>query len=101
LRLILTDTARADLAEIYDHIKQDSPAAAKAFVTDLTEKLFSLAQKGVTGSSRDWISMNLRAFPYRERCFYFRIIDGAMIVVRILHGKQDVTAQEFPYNSEP
>jgi putative addiction module CopG family antidote len=36
LRLILTDTARADLAEIYDHIKQDSPAAAKALVTDPT-----------------------------------------------------------------
>jgi plasmid stabilization system protein ParE len=89
------------LEEIYRYIKKDNPTAAKAFVTDLTEKLFSLARDGVTGVPRDWISMNLRAFPYRDRCFYFRIVDDAMIVVRILHGKQDVTAQAFPFNSEP
>jgi len=62
---------------------------------DLTSKLFDLASLGVTGSSRDWVSTGLRAFPYRERCFYFRIVDNKMIVVRVLHGRQDVTAQEF------
>jgi toxin ParE1/3/4 len=76
------------------------PSAARAFLKDLTEKLFKLAQNGVTGFSREWISPDLRAFPYRERCFYFRIIDDAMIVVRVLHGKQDVTAQDFFYNSK-
>lgn len=80
---------------IYEHIKRDNPTAAKKFINDLTNKLFSLAESGVTGSSRDWISSGLRVFPYRERCFYFRIIKDAMIVVRVLHQKQDTNAQEF------
>lgn len=96
MRLVLTDTAKADLAEMYRYLKSDNPKAAKAFIDDLTKKLFSLAAAGVTGVPRDWISPGLRAFPYRERCFYFRIIDDALVVVRVLHGRQDVTTQEFP-----
>ncbi|HNT30482.1 MAG TPA: type II toxin-antitoxin system RelE/ParE family toxin [bacterium] len=92
---MVTDTAKADLSAIYEHIKRDNPTAAKIFINDLTNKLFSLAKSGVTGSPRDWISSGLRVFPYRERCFYFRIIEDAMIVVRVLHQKQDINTQEF------
>lgn len=96
MRLVLTDTAKADLGEMYRYLKSDNSKAAKAFIDDLTKKLFSLAATGITGIPRDWISPGLRAFPYRERCFYFRIIDDALVVVRLLHGRQDVTTQEFP-----
>lgn len=82
---------------MYKHMKQDNPNAAKVFIQDLTDKLFSLAASGVTGSPRGLISPGLQAFPYRERCFYFRIVEDKMIIVRILHGKQDVTAQDFPF----
>ncbi len=95
--MIITDTAKADLTRIYRHIKRDNPKAAKIFAKDLADKLYSLAEAGITGSPRDWVSHGLRAFPYRERCFYFRIIDDKMIVIRVLHGKQDISAQEFPY----
>jgi len=80
---------------MFEHIKKDNPTAAKIFVNDLTSKLFSLAKSGVTGMPRDWISVGLRAFPYRERCFYFRIVEDAMIVVRVLHQKQDSDTQDF------
>lgn len=98
LRLVVTDTARADLREMYDYIHADNPAAADAFIEDLTDRLFNLAENGITGVSRDWISSGLRAFPYRERCFYFRIVNDALMVVRVLHGRQDVNAQEFPFD---
>jgi len=87
-----------DLAEMYQYIKAENPMAADDFINDMTETLFNLAELGITGFSRDWISDRLRAFPYRNRCFYFRILDDAMIVVRVLHGRQDVNAQEFPFN---
>lgn len=83
------------MKNIHDYIHDDNPKAAKEFVKDLTEKLFSLAENGNTGHARDWVSGGLRGFPYRERCFYFRIVEDQMIVVRILHGAQDVTAQDF------
>ncbi|MDH5553245.1 MAG: type II toxin-antitoxin system RelE/ParE family toxin [Nitrosomonas sp.] len=92
---MVTETARADMLAMFEHIKKDNPTAAKIFVNDLTSKLFSLAKSGVTGMPRDWISVGLRAFPYRERCFYFRIVEDAMIVVRVLHQKQDSDTQDF------
>jgi plasmid stabilization system protein ParE len=84
------------LRSIYNHLKKENPNAARTFTKDLVDKLHSLAAEGVTGSPRDWVSVGLRCFPYRERCFYFRIVDDRMMVMRILHGKQDVTTQDFP-----
>lgn len=95
LRLILTDTARSDLKAIYEYIAKENETAAVSFIQDLSEKLEHLAKAGITGSARDWVSMGLRAFPYKKRCFYFRIIEDQMVVIRILHGKQDVSAQSF------
>ena len=57
--------------------------------------MFELARLGVTGSPRDWVSKDLRAFPYRDRCFYFRIVEDKMILLRVLHGRQDIDLQEF------
>ena len=65
------------------------------FLQDLVTKVYSLADEGVTGVSRDWVSRGLRAFPYRNRCFYFRIIEDEMILIRVLHGKQDVSSSNF------
>lgn len=95
LRLTITDSARSDLRSIYEYFAEDNPNAAITFVQDLTDKLEHLAKTGVTGSSRDWVSVGLRAFPYKGRCFYFRIIEDQMVVIRVLHGKQDVGAQSF------
>ena len=95
LRLVITDTAKADLSAMHEHIKTENSNAAKELIDDLTEKLFNLAELGITGFPRDWISIGLRAFPYRNRCFYFRIVDDTMIVVRVLHGKQDIDTQDF------
>lgn len=63
---------------------------------DLTHKIFELARLGITGSSRDWVSKGLRGFPYRDRCFYFRIIEDKMVLIRVLHRKQDVAGNSFP-----
>ena len=100
LRLILTDEAKADLRGMRKHIAKESPKAAKAFTKELTTKLKKLADTGVTGSSRDWVSSGLRGFPYKDRCFYFRIVERKMIVVRVLHSKLDISAQEFSDTSE-
>jgi len=95
-RLILTDEAKADLRSIRIHIAKKSPKAAKTFTKELTAKLKKLADTGITGSPRDWVRSGLRGFPYKDRCFYFRIVENKMIMVRVLHSKRDVAALEFP-----
>ncbi|WP_369125077.1 type II toxin-antitoxin system RelE/ParE family toxin [Desulfogranum marinum] len=91
----MTDTARSDLRSIYEYIAEDNPNAADTFIRNLTGKLEHLAHTGITGSPRDWVSVGLKAFPYKGRCFYFRIIEAQLVVIRVLHGKQDVSAQSF------
>ena len=82
---------------IYDEIAKDNPIDAKKFIADLTSQIDKLASLGISGVPRDWIAPDLKAFPYRNRCFYFRIEDKKLILLRVLHGSQDITKQ-FPYN---
>lgn len=97
-RLILTETAKADLRGIHHYIAKDkaSPVSAERFTRDLTDKLYNHAAKGLSGSPREDVSPGLRGLPYRGRCFYFRVVDDKLIVIRVLNSKQDVNAQEFP-----
>lgn len=74
-------------------IARDNPQAAVAFIQNLASEIEKIAFLGITGSSRDWISQGLRAFPYRERCFYFRIDGNSFVLLRVLHGKQDIANQ--------
>ena len=96
LRLIVTATAKADLKNIYDFIAQESSQAAERFTKDLTGELIKLTKRGLIGSPRDYISQGLRMYPYKKRCFYFRVIDDKLFVIRVLHSRQDVDSQEFP-----
>jgi len=68
---------------------------AAEFVTDLIRKLEWIAAVDFTGSPRDHIRQGLRGFTYRQRCIYYRSYDDRIEVLRILHGAQDVTRQEF------
>lgn len=54
-----------------------------------------IAEVGFTGVPRDWIRDGLRALPYRERCIYYRIDGDAVYILRVLHGRQDITSQSF------
>ncbi|MBK1883527.1 type II toxin-antitoxin system RelE/ParE family toxin [Luteolibacter pohnpeiensis] len=97
-RLVLTESAEADLRGIHDYIANEkaSPVSAERFTRDLIEQLFEHAGKGLCGSPRDEVSPGLRGLPYRGRCFYFRVVEDSLVVVRVLNSKQDVAAQEFP-----
>lgn len=95
--LAWSSAARADMRGFYRRILTESgnAAIAERFIIDLHTKMRSLAVLGVSGVPRDDISEGLRAFPYRERCFYFRVEHDEMTVLRVLHGRQDVSPEHF------
>ena len=64
-------------------------------MADINEKIEWIAKVDFTGSPRDHVSNGLRAFPYRKRCIYFRSYADRVVIVRVLHGAQDVTQHEF------
>lgn len=96
--LIITDTAQADLDDIYDYIANDSPAAAERFVSSLLDGLHELAVLGLTGAPRDWVRPGIRLYVHGKYCAYFRADDEDLTVVRIVHGARDVTALSFDDN---
>lgn len=93
---IFSRAARADLRSIYKYIAAENPRAAAAFVLDIDLKIRSIAQSGFPGVARDEIGQRLRALPYRDRCIYFRVKDSHILIVRILHGRQDLSSKDFP-----
>ncbi|MCZ6872455.1 MAG: type II toxin-antitoxin system RelE/ParE family toxin [bacterium] len=75
---------------------QDDPVAAERFVDDLVRQMYKIAELALSGISRDWIRPSLQAFPYRGRYFYFRFYDDRIVILRVLHGSQDIDRQDFP-----
>lgn len=93
---IFSRAARADLRSIFRYIATRNPEAAASFILDINLKIRSIARSGFTGVTRDEIGPNLRSLPYRDRCIYFRVTDSHIYIVRVLHGRQDISSEDFP-----
>ncbi|MGA1801232.1 type II toxin-antitoxin system RelE/ParE family toxin [Rhizobium sp. HT1-10] len=98
-RLIWSGTARADLIEQYRHIAESNPLVADRFILTLERKVRSLARLGLTGVSRDTLKPGMRSFAYRQRVIYFVVRDQELFVIRILHGHQDTSHEDFTESS--
>jgi plasmid stabilization system protein ParE len=94
-RLIVAPLARQDLRGIRRYIAETSAFYAQEFMGDLTAKIAWIAQADFTGSPRDHISPGLRAFPYRQRCIYYRSYPDRIVVLRVMHMAQDMKPQDF------
>ena len=94
-RLVLTERAKRDLRSIHRFIAKDDPDAATRFVADLSAKAIWIAETDFSGMARDHVRPGLQALPYRRRCIYFRTFADRVVIVRVLHQAQDITAQSF------
>ncbi|MCP9915557.1 type II toxin-antitoxin system RelE/ParE family toxin [Cyanobium sp. ATX 6F1] len=88
--IVLQPRARADLAEIWEFIAEDSDAHADAFIDVIDQKFQVLAQQPGIGRRRDELADGLRSFPVGSYViFYLNVPDGVQIV-RVLHGARDL-----------
>lgn len=94
-KLVVTEQVKPDLRTIHAYIAQDNAHNARVFVADLAAKIEWIAQVDFTGSPRDHIREGLRGFPYRNRCIYYRSYHDRIVIVRVVHGSQDIAQQEF------
>ncbi|WP_137154020.1 type II toxin-antitoxin system RelE/ParE family toxin [Rhizobium sp. FKL33] len=95
-----SETALRGLASIYRYIAEQNPDAASRFIVDIDHKISALAHNKVRGAPRDWLHQGLRVFPYKERCIYFIAQHHQIRVIRVLHGRQNVTPDMFAPNAE-
>ena len=90
--IVYAPEAVDDLRDLYDHIAgHGAPNAALAYVTRLDERCAGLADFPEQGARRDDIRPNLRLLGFERRTMiaFFVTVD-AVVIIRVLHGGQDV-----------
>lgn len=92
---VWTTRARRDLVDDHAYIETENPPATDRLVLDIYNKIESTAALGLTGVSRSGYGVGIRSIAYRERVIFFRVSDSELTVMRVLHGHQDISADDF------
>lgn len=77
--IIKLPRAKADLAEIWDYIADDSEAQADAFIDTIDLKLRLLAEKPNIGRVRSELAENMRSFPVGRYVIFYVVIPDAIL----------------------
>ena len=85
--------AADDIAEIWDHIADDSLRAADRWIDQLDEQFALLATQPLMGRARDELAPGLRSFPFGRYVIFYEPIEGSIDVIRLPHSARDVDAQ--------
>lgn len=92
-RFILAAAARADLQEISEYIRRDSPAAAQRVLRELRAAMRRLAEMPGMGHVREDLAAvdpALRFWSVYSYLIIYRAETDPLEVVRALHGARDV-----------
>ncbi|WP_421362646.1 type II toxin-antitoxin system RelE/ParE family toxin [Agrobacterium rosae] len=92
---VWTTTARLDVAKDHAFIADQNLAAADRLARDIRRKVHSIAELGLTGVSKEDFGHGVRSIAYRERLIFFRVEDTELVILRVLHGHQDISDIDF------
>ncbi|RAY95970.1 type II toxin-antitoxin system RelE/ParE family toxin [Enterobacter cloacae] len=93
----LSEPADEDIFGIVRYTVQNfGVAQARSYHTDLTRVLGLLAQNPGLGSECDWICAGMRRFQFKKHGIYLLVLEGGILVSRVLHHSTDIDAQDFP-----
>jgi toxin ParE1/3/4 len=87
--------AEVDLIDIWRYIAQDSPANADRLLDRINETMSRLAAVPFMGQARFDLAPGLRMFPVGNCLIFFRPIQDRIEVIRVLHGKRNITGRFF------
>lgn len=97
MKLIVTQDAIQDLRDIEEYIGQDNPAAAVGFIDRLARQFQQLTQFPNIGHKCDEIKPGYRRIAEGDYIIFFqRIDDERLAILRVAHGKRDLSELNFP-----
>ena len=94
MRYRLLPQAMSDVEGIGDYIAEHSPKAAKRLVDALERRLTLLTLHPFSGGPRDDIAPGIRHLIVGEYLTLYRVDDDAIEIVRVLHGRRNVGADD-------
>lgn len=84
--------ARQDLLDIGDYIAKDSRANAGRFVGKLIEQCKRIGNAPLGYAGRDDLAPGLRMAALGRYVIFFRLMDGAVRIERVLQGARNLPA---------
>lgn len=90
-----TPQARRDAISIWQWVADDNPKAADRLLSRFAEIAVLLSTKPGMGRAREDLASGLRSFPVGEYLIFYRPISGGIDIVRIMHGRQDISPEHF------
>jgi toxin ParE1/3/4 len=91
----LLPRAERDLEAITDFIAEHNPAAALKLVQRFQERWELLSSFPLTGEGRPDLDKEARHVIVGPYLTLYRIRDGDVEIVRILHGRRNITSDNF------
>lgn len=94
-RLVLLDSAVADLTSILDYITRESGSrvTGRRFTDRLVGQCRKLADlPGTLGRPRPELLPEIRSFPFQGYVIFFRYAGETLEVVNVLEGHRDIGA---------
>ncbi len=97
MRVVISDTAEAELEKIGDYIAKDSPRRAVTFIDELQEAALSLGEyPEAYPLIPRYEHRGYRRRPYGSYLIFYRIMGDEVVVDHFLQGAQDYEAILFP-----
>ncbi len=87
---IFSPLAATDLQTIGTHIAKDNLQAAFAVVDRLEERCKDAVANPRIGRNRPEFQRGLRSLTEKDYVIFYRTLDGAIEIVRIVHGRRDL-----------
>ena len=95
-QVVQSRQAIADQDDIWDYIAQDNLTAADDFLDRLLDTARLIATQPRMGKARFDLAAEMRSFPVGEHLIFYRPREeGGVYLVRILHGRRNITPDLF------
>ncbi len=89
-RYVLSPRAQADLDEIWDYTERNwGREQAKTYIRLIGGVIQTVASSPTRGKTCDHIREGYRKYPAGSHMIFFRLTDGGIDVIRILHRRMD------------
>jgi toxin ParE1/3/4 len=89
----LTETAKIDLAEIWDYLSEESSESiATKLIERIGKRLQQAARFPLSGAPRFHMATGLRVLFHEKYAIYYLPGARQITVIRVLHGSRDLTA---------
>ena len=92
-KVLMAEAARGDLRDIRVYSKSAfGPIVARAYLEGLRQSFRLLADQPMAGAAEYDLGDNVRGFSYKSHRLYYRIENGHIWIIRILHHARDAAS---------